>query len=75
MGDAQRQDGIPERLSPEYPTGTHGALVDVFCGGMHVLLKLLLILRIGTNHTYPKLGLPIRRAQEAPSFLLFLNLR
>ena len=29
VGDAQRQDGIPVRLSPEYPTGTHGALLDV----------------------------------------------
>ena len=30
VGDAQRQDGIPAWLSPEYPTGTHGALLDLF---------------------------------------------
>ena len=30
MGDAQPQDGIPARLSPEYPIGTPGALLDVF---------------------------------------------
>ena len=30
VADAQRQDGIPARLSPEYPTGTHGALFDLF---------------------------------------------
>ena len=30
VADAQRQDGIPARLSPEYPTGTHGAFFDLF---------------------------------------------
>ena len=40
VGDAQRHQGIPVRLSPEYPTGTHGALLDQFS----TRLKLLPIL-------------------------------
>ena len=74
VGDAQRQDGIPVRLSPEYPTGTHGALFDRFCTG-RMLLKLLPILGTPTNSYHMKLGLLSGRAHRAvnlhiPSILL-----
>ena len=56
--------GFQSRLSPEYPTGTHGAFVDRFCTG-RMLLKLLPILGTPTNSYDMKMGLLTIRAHGA----------